>query len=80
MAMTVRELIDILEGFDGDMEVRIAEQPNWPFEYSIAGIAEFNPNEDDWDDEDEEENNKSFVYIVEGRQLGYISNTLWDIC
>lgn len=37
MTMTVRELIEALEQFDDDTEVRLAFQPSWPFEYSLGG-------------------------------------------
>ena len=38
--MTVQELIEILEDFDGEAEVRLAQQPSWPFEYGIGEVAE----------------------------------------
>jgi len=38
--MTVQELIDLLEDMDREAEVRIADQPNWPFEYEIDAVAE----------------------------------------
>lgn len=38
MAMTVGELKALLEGLDDEVEVRIATQPNYPFENSIAGL------------------------------------------
>jgi len=39
--MTVRELIDALQYFDENKEVRLAQQPNYPFEYSIDNVVEF---------------------------------------
>lgn len=33
--MNVRELKEVLEYVDDDVEVRLMEQPSWPFEYSI---------------------------------------------
>jgi hypothetical protein len=33
--MTVGELLELLEDFPEDAEVRLAHQPSWPFEYSI---------------------------------------------
>lgn len=60
--MKVYELIEMLEGLDEDMEVMIAEQPNYPFEYSIAGLAEYDGK----------------LYIVEGYQKGYVSKEIWD--
>ena len=38
--MTAAELIELLSGVDPDTEVRIAEQPSWPFEYDISGVVE----------------------------------------
>jgi len=37
--MKIRELIELLEGYDDDLEVRIASQPSWPFENSISGVV-----------------------------------------
>lgn len=36
--MKVRDLIEELEAYDGDAEVRLMSQPSWPFEYSIEGL------------------------------------------
>ena len=38
--MTAADLIELLSGVDPDTEVRIAEQPRWPFEYSIEDVVE----------------------------------------
>jgi len=54
--MTVQDLIMELEQFDPDMEVRIASQPSWPFEYTIEETAE----------------SDGVIYIAEGRQIGYL--------
>ncbi|MBX3045149.1 MAG: hypothetical protein KIT33_15370 [Candidatus Kapabacteria bacterium] len=65
--MTVAELIETLQDFDLDMEVRIAHQPNWPFEYSIESI---------WQDEEGEYSEA--IYLVEGSQLGYFTKRAWE--
>ena len=40
--MTISELIEVLqeqqEHLGPDVEVRIMEQPNWPFEYEVDGV------------------------------------------
>jgi hypothetical protein len=36
MTMTVGDLLAQLESLDPSIEVRLAMQPSWPFEYSIA--------------------------------------------
>ena len=72
--MTALELIDVLrtavEDMNGgkDLEVRIAEQPHWPFEYSVdreateraAGLCD------------------GKLYIVEGRQIDYLRGEVRD--
>lgn len=54
--MTVEELIQELEQMDRDAEVRIAQQPSWPFEYDLNGVIESGGK----------------VWIVEGEQKGYL--------
>ena len=85
--MTVDELIERLEEYreliGGDTEVRLMTQQNWPFENSICGIVsgkeindaadEDNPGDDDDVDDD------TIVYIVEGGQLGYGTKRAWEV-
>lgn len=37
--MTVKELIEILEDFDPETEVRLATQPNYPLQHNVAGVV-----------------------------------------
>ena len=71
--MTVGELKAILDNLDDDSEIRLAMQPSWPFEYDISDVI---PVEDeDATDEEIETFNGSpcdIVYLVEGRQIGYL--------
>ena len=68
--MTVRELIDILERYDGDGQVLFVVQPNWPFEYSIADVV---LERADLEGSDEETGvcRSNDVILVEGSQLRY---------
>lgn len=70
--MTVRELIEELEGMNPEAEVRFASQPSWPFEYSVAAVV--GVSEDDEDDRTEAET----VYLVEGNQIGYLPGEVKD--
>ena len=68
--MTVEELIEELKFYDGELEVRFASQPSWPFEYSISGTLQVrieteSRNDDGYETED-------VVYLEEGRQIGYL--------
>ena len=62
--MTVEELIEELKFYDGELEVRFASQPSWPFEYSISGVIRTTIREHN--------NRYEAVYLEEGRQLGYL--------
>ena len=70
--MTARDLIEELEyaiSINGneDVEVRMAQQPKWAFEYSIDEAVTI-----EVDDEDTDEKEK-IVYLGEGSQLGYLN-------
>jgi hypothetical protein len=61
--VTVTDLIQHLEGCDPAAEVRLAQQPAWPFEYTIdptTPIVEVDLGD------------SPVVYLAEGAQLGYL--------
>lgn len=77
--MTVGMLIAELENFDPDTVVRLAQQPSWPFEYSIGQIVHVWDAEMEDDDEDyNEDEGWGIVYIGEGSQLGYLPGAVQD--
>jgi hypothetical protein len=59
--MKVKDLIEMLEDCDENAEVRLAFQPEHPFEYNAGEIHEH------------EEKGKKIVYISERGQIGYLS-------
>lgn len=54
--MTVGELMEILDAYVPDAEIRLASQPKWPFEYSIGEVV----------------NVGDYIYIGEGEQIDYL--------
>lgn len=56
--MKVKELRELLEEMDDNAEVRFAEQPKWPLEYSIRNAEEVD----------------GILYLAEGKQLGYLTS------
>ena len=71
--MTARDLIEELEyaiSINGneDVEVRVAQQPTWPFEYSIDEAVTIAV-----DDEEIGDKKEKIVYLSEGAQLGYLN-------
>lgn len=80
--MNVRELISLLEEVeDQDAKVRLATQPNYPLQFTIAGIAV--PAEDMEGEEvlDEDEDVPQVVYILEGGHPDqpYATRKLWEM-
>jgi hypothetical protein len=70
----VSELIEILSYCDPDANVIIVEQPNWPLEHALAGVAvrnEFSHDTSDGRDGGD-------VVLVEGQQLRYGSRDAWS--
>jgi len=68
--MTVMELLCELEGMNPDAEVRLAMQPNYPFEYSISQIIELPRGV--LDEDEEADKDDTIVYLAEGEQLAYL--------
>ncbi len=89
--MTLSDLIERLEELRSelgdDVEVRLMTQQNYPFENEFAGatclrdIRERDEVESDDDDNPErfepEGDPAEVVYLLEGRQLGYGTQTAW---
>lgn len=76
--MNVSELIDLLKDYDGDAEVRLATQVQWPFEYTVQSVA----SADEVAAIAGEDEAPNIVYIAEGEQLGYLpepARAVWNI-
>jgi hypothetical protein len=76
--VNVSELIDLLKDYDGDAEVRLATQVDWPFEYTVQSVA----SADEMGALRGEEDAPNIVYIAEGEQLGYLpepARAVWAI-
>lgn len=67
--MTVQELIDMLQDFDADTEVRVAYQSHYPIRAKIANVTEIEPDED-WTEEENAEDT-SFVWIALSDHIGH---------
>lgn len=80
--MNIRELIEQLEEaaqeHGDDIEVRLAMQPNYPFEYSVGRLCVVDLHTKDGDPDGEPMDNECtapalvHVYLAEGSQLGYL--------
>ncbi len=81
--MTIDELIQRLEDYrdaiGGEAEVRLMTQQNWPFENEIVGLASGEEINEPDDGEDEDVDEDSVVFIVEGQQRCYGSKRAWEV-
>jgi hypothetical protein len=66
--MNVDELINLLESFEPETEVRMAVQPGDPFETTIEGTVN-----------GEELGKEGVVYLVEGDNLGAAPADIWTL-
>ncbi len=81
--MTIDELIQRLEEYrdaiGGEAEVRLMTQQNWPFENEVVGLASGEEINEPDDGEDEDVDEDSVVFIVEGQQRCYGSKRAWEV-
>ena len=88
--MTVQELITILETMDPDAQVLMTISREWPFEYSVQGVAvrsdfvEYDDDDDDISERPDDAYGKpqphpDDVLLVEGEQLRYGVKAAWDV-
>lgn len=88
--MTVQDLIEILQALPPGAEVRLAQQPSWPLQMTIAGLAyqsaddgEIYPVDDAPEPESpDQEQGQGIVFIVEGNHPGdtpYAPRGCWDV-
>ncbi|WFE74246.1 hypothetical protein [Roseinatronobacter sp. S2] len=84
--MTLSELIatlqDLANDCDGhDPEVRIAQQPSWPFEYRLSEAVLVDLDADDHEPPHPTTTYgepRLFVYLGEGGQIGYLPGAAKD--
>ena len=73
MGLTVGELIEHLQDFYEDAQIRLASQPSYPFEYTLHYDAPVVGVEFELDPDEGEDGGDGFiVYIVEGTQTRYL--------
>ncbi len=65
--MTIKELKNELENYNETLEVRLAEQPNYPSGYTIDTVKEI-----------ENDEGKVIVYILEGDQKERLPKELFE--
>jgi len=78
--VTVEELVNLLEDFDPDAEVRIVSQPSAPLAYEIEAVVDTrNIPEEQRDDAAEIQREPGVVYVLEGNQIGRAPKEIWEL-
>ncbi len=86
--MKVYDLLNELERFDPDAEVRLMSQPSWPFEYDLRGLVAASEIETEAEGDDgfyqystgyapRDGYDGEVVYLLEGAQLCYGTKDAW---
>lgn len=78
--MTVGELIEHLEQYDEDMEVRLMTQPSWPLQCGVQGVVagyEIDVEVDSGEQSQYELEDEAHVFLLEGRGEGYGTRYAW---
>lgn len=80
--MKVRDLMKLLEKQNPDAEVCMVTQPNWPMEYTVAGVAVrsdlFDADVEPGTEKYPDGTGASDVILVEGSWRRYGSKTAWE--
>jgi hypothetical protein len=72
--MTVGDLMELLEGYDEDQEVRIAFQPSYPLEAKLAGVI----SGAECDEDQERGGDPNVVYLAAGGADEYVNFNVYD--
>ena len=81
MGMTLTQLISAAEQAQeefGDIEVRLAHQPNWPMELSVGGALAVEDEEGAEFGDPSQEHDPVF-YIMEQEQVGYLPDHVKEV-
>ena len=72
----LRNLVNAMEGMDGQIPVLFMSQPEWPFENSIKGYC----LKSNYNEEAEDDSGKEAIVLLEGEQLCYGTEEAWNHC
>lgn len=67
-----------------DIEVKLAMQPNWPFEYSVCEAQlitadDLDESEEDGDEDDDDDAIEPAFWLGEGNQEGYLPSAVKEL-
>jgi|GEM_PF-4255503 len=75
--MTIGKLIELLKRYPLNAEVRIAHQPQWPFQYAVRGtVANEQLSQDVRQSIDADQHH--VVWIIEGRLVAEGADEIWQ--
>lgn len=72
--MTLNEFRELTKDMDGDVELRLMTQPNYPLESEVNGLTLRSRFDSDAIEQGKEEK----LYLLEGGQIGYGRRAAWN--
>ena len=76
--MKVKDLMELLARCDADAEVVVMEQPNYPMEHGLAGVATRGDCREPHERRYASDTAPNDVILVEGAWLRYGEKAAWD--
>ncbi len=79
--MTVSELIQRLEDFNPDAEVRMMIQRHYPLQSELYGVCpeqSLQRGDSEEEDDDDDPQEEKIVYLVEGSHIAYGVKRAWS--
>ena len=76
--MKVKELMELLAQCDADADVVVMEQPNYPIEHGLAGVATRGDCRKSYEQRYAPDTTPNDVLLVEGPWLRYGEAAAWD--
>ena len=80
IAELIAELEQIRDEWGDEVEVRMAQQPSWPLEYTLDGVVEVETTSGEPDEDGHQDGFTLTVYLVEGDQIGYLPGAAVQAC
>jgi len=74
----VRQLLDLLEAYSPEAEVRIVRDQRYPLEHEFDGVVSLSEIEAHDHDADLADDQPEVVYFLAGNQIGPARNATWD--
>ena len=78
MCVKLRQLLDLLEAYSPEAEVRVVRDHRYPLEHEFDGVVSLSEIEAHEHDADLADDQPEVVYLLAGSQIGPARNATWN--